>query len=54
MTPLQQNDIVTIKIDDVVVTAKICLVATNGYIVEFYRQGKRCLDFINNTNLVPA
>ena len=54
MKQLQQNDIVTIEIDHTIITARICLVAVNGCIVEFMSQGKKCLDFVTNENLVPA
>ena len=54
MKTLQPNDQVLIEIDHVTVTAKICLVAVNGAIVEFMKQGKRCLDFVENSKLIPA
>ena len=54
MKQFKKDDLITIEIENSVVTAKICLVAVNGVIVEFMKQGKRCLDFIDNTKLIPA
>ena len=54
MKQFQTDDLVRIEIDHTIVTAKVCLVALNGCIVEFMKQGKKCLDFVTNENLVPA
>ena len=54
MKQFQKDDLINLKIENHVVTAKICLVAVNGVIIEYMKQGKRCLDFIDNNKLIPA
>lgn len=53
MKQFQEDDLITLEVENHVVTAKICLVAVNGVIVEYMKQGKRCLDFIDNKR-IPA